>query len=450
MRYFLLIIIFLLPVNVKAKVLELSNCIKGEYSFVLGNDKIERFNPYKDGYSSRVYDKVNVFYFNEKAREIEKSKLANYFYYTNEGDDTFLGARDLLSWYTDKEIAKLNYKKSQWIKKEVYTISPSQGRITYIRELNKNHINNFYRWWDMHLDLNKKKNTLEAFKKDHSYYYKIHSQPTIIKEYSIETYVGGVIFAYEKGYENRSDNYRYGIKIDLDKHTVTQGSMDDLKKGYRLTLVNVCKFGRSDSNKSTKTSSGTAFFINKQGNLITNHHVIDQCKQIKISYFEKDYETKVLHSDKNLDLAVLKAEVKPKDYISVSKNPPKKLQDIFAAGYPLGKGLSDDLKITSGIVSSIKGFKDNVNEIQIDAAINKGNSGGPIVSEEGYLIGISVAGLDKSKTESVNFGIKASSLEQFLNVNKIKYNKPIYEFSSSKDKLRNLLENSTVYISCKN
>lgn len=205
-----------------------------------------------------------------------------------------------------------------------------------------------------------------------------------------------------------------------------------------------------DGKKGSAASSGTAFFINGKGNLITNHHVVNECNKLTISYLDKDYEAKLLHNDKNLDLAVLKTDIKPDSYLSISKNISKKLQDIYAAGYPLGKGLSDDLKITSGIISSIKGYKDNVNQIQIDAAINPGNSGGPIVNKNGYLVGIAVAGLDKSKTESVNFGIKSSSLEQFLISNKIKFKKPFYEFSKNKNELRKLLENSTVYISCTN
>ena len=64
----------------------------------------------------------------------------------------------------------------------------------------------------------------------------------------------------------------------------------------------------------------------------------------------------------------------------------KKLNKVYVAGYPLGKGLSDDLKISSGIISSLKGFKDNSNEIQVDAPINPGNSGGPIINENGDLV----------------------------------------------------------------
>ena len=95
---------------------------------------------------------------------------------------------------------------------------------------------------------------------------------------------------------------------------------------------------------------------------------------------------------------MLKAELKPKIFFNFSNNETKKLSKIYVAGYPLGKGLSDDLKISSGIVSSLKGFEDNSNEIQIDAPINPGNSGGPIINENGDLIAIAVSGLAKDQT----------------------------------------------------
>ena len=71
------------------------------------------------------------------------------------------------------------------------------------------------------------------------------------------------------------------------------------------------------------------------------------------------------------------------------------LLGIIAAGYPLGKSLSDDLKFTSGIISSLKGAEDDSTLIQIDAALNPGNSGGPIFNLEGNLVGVAYAALNK-------------------------------------------------------
>ena len=130
-------------------------------------------------------------------------------------------------------------------------------------------------------------------------------------------------------------------------------------------------------------------------------------------------------------------------------DPPEKIQTIYVAGYPFGKGLSDDLKITQGIISSLKGFGDNSNEIQIDAAINPGNSGGPIVNDDGELIAVAVSGLAKDLTEGINFGIKVSSVKNFLDVNKAKYStSSLTKFSMSNKKLNDILEESTVYTFC--
>ena len=126
------------------------------------------------------------------------------------------------------------------------------------------------------------------------------------------------------------------------------------------------------------------------------------------------------------------------------------MQRIIAAGYPLGKNLSDDLKFTSGIISSLKGVDDDSTLIQIDAALNKGNSGGPIVSEKtGELVAVAVAGLRKDITEAVNFGIKTNSLKNFLEANQIETSSSKLLFSFGSVDVSNILEETTVYTYCK-
>ena len=75
---------------------------------------------------------------------------------------------------------------------------------------------------------------------------------------------------------------------------------------------------------------------------------------------------------------------------------PTLLQDVIVAGYPLTDALGDSLKATKGIVSALTGIQKNFSQIQIDAAIQPGNSGGPIVEENGNVIGVAVAGLSKT------------------------------------------------------
>ena len=203
---------------------------------------------------------------------------------------------------------------------------------------------------------------------------------------------------------------------------------------------------KSKENVSSPGASGSAFFIDNKGHLITNNHVIKGFEnRAKIFYDNEEVKLKFIACDEQLDLALLKASVKNNDYIEVADKIVKKMQNIVAAGYPLGKHLSDDLKFTSGIVSSLKGPGNNSAIMQIDAALNPGNSGRPIVDKEkGHLTGVAVSGLRKDVTEGINYGIKASRVKEFLESNRVhlKHNK-----KSSKDiDVSDKLESSTVYI----
>ena len=244
------------------------------------------------------------------------------------------------------------------------------------------------------------------------------------------------------------------ISIDLKNNTVSSKSYSEhdftKKRVYHLDNMHQCEIGNSSNiNGSDIASSGSGFFINNKGYFITNNHVVDGCNQSKITFKEESIDAELIATDQNLDLALLRAKVKPKDFLNLSNDPPEKLQKIYVAGYPFGKGLSDDLKFTQGIISAVKGYADNSNQIQIDAAINSGNSGGPIVDEDGNLVAVAVSGLDKSASEGIGFGIKASSVRNFLDVNDIEYSTPgILNFGINANKLNNLLEKSTVYTFC--
>ncbi len=203
--------------------------------------------------------------------------------------------------------------------------------------------------------------------------------------------------------------------------------------------------------ESEGPSSGTAFFIDNKGHILTNYHVVKVCKnKSKIIYKNEEIDVKLIAKDNSLDLALLKADLNNDHYLQFSSQPPEKLQKIIAAGYPFGKYLSDDIKYTSGIISSLKGFDDNSTLLQIDAALNPGNSGGPVVDEKtGELVAVAVAGLRKDMTESVNFAIKVASVKNFLQANNfntalIKKN---YNVETSAD-LSQILENTTLYTFC--
>ena len=277
-------------------------------------------------------------------------------------------------------------------------------------------------------------------------------------EYNIITYTSGIISAEnitERGYlidEKKLFIDLETLKFDKNfKMFYTNKYLDGSKAGD-IAIQNdfqyVCEDTNSQFDEEKGMSSGTAFFINNKGYLLTNNHVVEGCSLSKITYKNKDYETKLIATDQTLDLALLKADIKPKTYFSFARDEIKKLNKVYVAGYPLGKGLSDDLKISSGIISSLKGFKDNSNEIQVDAPINPGNSGGPIINENGDLVAIAVSGLAKDQTEGINFGIKSSAAETFLKANNINPKKSMYSGIKEDDKLLEILEGGTVYTYC--
>lgn len=267
--------------------------------------------------------------------------------------------------------------------------------------------------------------------------------------FKITNYAGNILegqfymgnhFSNGTGEMTAKDPFNSIINIDLNKSIV-----EKISAGNELYQ---CTSEDQSIAEGKGPSSGTAFFVTSKGHLLTNNHVVEGCKLSKIIYFDKEHDTQLISTDKTLDLALLKTKVRPKSYISFSKDEPKKRQQIIVAGYPLGKGLSDDLKINDGRISSLKGFENNSNEITVDVAINPGNSGGPIISKKGQLVAIAVSGLSKEVTEGINFGIKASAAKNFLKSNKINPSAGYLNFSMDDDKIVELLEESTVYTYC--
>ena len=203
------------------------------------------------------------------------------------------------------------------------------------------------------------------------------------------------------------------------------------------------------------TGSGTAFFISDEGHLITNHHVVNYCNITKVNYFGKSGTAKILAYDRVNDLALLETDIIPKDKFDISNRDPKLLDDIYVAGYPFGKAVSSSVKVTKGVVSALAGSQDNYALVQIDAAIQPGNSGGPIVNTSGNVVGVAVAKLDFKDAmesygvipENTNFGIKSSILKNFTSANSIK-NSEEEPKEVSTEVLGEKIQNATAYVGC--
>ena len=202
-------------------------------------------------------------------------------------------------------------------------------------------------------------------------------------------------------------------------------------------------------------ASGTGFYVSDAGHIITNHHVIDGCKDIKVHSKGEVLTTLKIADDRQNDLALLKVSHKPSHVFPLSGDSPYPLQDIVVAGFPFGDRVSSSLKFTKGIVSSLSGIGNNYSEIQIDAALQPGNSGGPIIDEYGNIIAVAVAKLDMKKIlkdygvipENTNFGIKTSAVRNLLQGNAVSTKPPNTEILSKKELSRTATD-GTVFLSC--
>ena len=205
--------------------------------------------------------------------------------------------------------------------------------------------------------------------------------------------------------------------------------------------------------------SGSGFYINNKGYALTNNHVVDICKQMVAVVDGREILLRVLNTDKINDVAVLKTDYKSRSHIKINEDGAKLGENVIAVGYPLAGRLSDSVKITRGIVSSLSGLDNNIGQIQIDAALQPGNSGGPVLNEKGELIGIASAGLNKLLMakeakyipENVNFAVASPIVVNILKSKKIKYTTPsMFSGSYSNTELAELGDSSTIQLFCRN
>ena len=140
------------------------------------------------------------------------------------------------------------------------------------------------------------------------------------------------------------------------------------------------------------TGEGSGFFISPDGYAVTNNHVVDHAKSVQVTTDDGTiYTAKVVGTDSKTDLAVIKIDGK-KDfpYVKFADHSPRVGDWVVAVGNPFGLGGT----VTAGIVSARGrdiGAGPYDDYIQIDAPINKGNSGGPAFNEEGEVIGVNTA-----------------------------------------------------------
>lgn len=163
---------------------------------------------------------------------------------------------------------------------------------------------------------------------------------------------------------------------------------------------------------NTGQGSGSGFYLKGEDVVVTNFHVIEGSKQVALEDQQQNrYLAKVVFGNPETDIAFLKAEDPSIFQAAISFPEVRELENrdkVWVIGYPFGMPYT----VTSGIVSNNNQLMNGRYFIQIDAAVNPGNSGGPVVDQEGHLLGVTTAKFNNA--ENMGFAIPTSVVQEEL------------------------------------
>lgn len=185
-------------------------------------------------------------------------------------------------------------------------------------------------------------------------------------------------------------------------------------------------------------STGTGFMVHPQGMIVTCAHVVNQTNSVEITIGDEIHQATVICTDDENDLALLRIDAKNSPYLSIAESMDvEQGESIRVFGFPLTTQLGGSMKISSGTVT---GFSDENREVQIDATVNPGNSGGPVVDENGTVVGVASELLAAGGISSVGLAVNVEKIRQFLRRHKIPFS------SSNKRKSKQQIRDAVVFI----
>jgi serine protease Do len=148
--------------------------------------------------------------------------------------------------------------------------------------------------------------------------------------------------------------------------------------------------GGNPMQQRPRQAAGSGFVVSSDGYIVTNNHVVDGATKVKVSFDDQEeIDAKIVGTDSRTDLALLKIEPKkPLTVLKFAAKTPRVGEWVLAVGNPFGLGGT----VTAGIVSALaRNIGGPYDYMQIDAAVNHGNSGGPTFNLEGDVVGVNTA-----------------------------------------------------------
>ncbi len=179
------------------------------------------------------------------------------------------------------------------------------------------------------------------------------------------------------------------------------------------------------SSETDVKSTGSGVLFNKEGYILTNHHVIENSKNIFVDVTTggavKTLKAELIVSDKENDLAIIKINdenfIKPTEIeFSFKENGNVEVgETVFTIGYPFAlTGMGKDAKFTDGKVSSKRGYDGAINSFQTTIPVQPGNSGGPVYNEKGEFVGLISAKI--ANADNVSYAVKLNYIRALLDL----------------------------------
>jgi len=173
-----------------------------------------------------------------------------------------------------------------------------------------------------------------------------------------------------------------------------------------------------------KSAYGTGFAINDDGVIVTSYHVVKGATKIDVQFQDGTVSpAKVLKQSPNIDIAILKIDRPTPHYLPMDSQPEIGAGDhVFTIGFPVESLLGQEPKFTDGAISSLSGIKGEATFLQITVPIHPGNSGGPLLSENGKVVGVIAATIafqpfvEQTRTipQNINYAVSGSFVAPLL------------------------------------
>jgi S1-C subfamily serine protease len=191
--------------------------------------------------------------------------------------------------------------------------------------------------------------------------------------------------------------------------TIVEGEENDGRRtsGQLSYVVNGPVAGTPDEEEGT----GTGFVITSDGVLATCAHVIERASSVEVVHQGQVYPATIIASDAAADVALIRISASGLSPLSLIDSDQLQLaESVLAVGFPLSDVLGNDVKVTTGTVAGLINDRDRGRRIQIDAALNPGNSGGPVVNSAGQVVGVASAKLTGTDVTAVGFAAPGNQL----------------------------------------